>query len=212
MVSEATNYLIEQFLNCVRKSNQGEHIMTWAIDASHSQATFSVRHMMISTVKGHFNVLSGQLRIDEAHPESSWVEAEVDAASIDTRDEKRNGHLRSPDFFDVEKFPKITFKSTKVEHVGGQDYKVTGDLTMHGVTRQVTFNAEYAGQLQKDAFGLRRAGLAAKATINRKDFGLNWNVALETGGVMVSDKVNIEIDLEAVQQAPTEQVASAAQA
>jgi len=186
--------------------------MTWAIDAAHSQATFSVRHMMVSTVKGHFNVLSGQLHIDEAHPDSSWVEAEVDAASIDTRDEKRDGHLRSPDFFDAEKFPKITFKSMKVEHVGGQEYKVTGDLTMHGVTRQVTFDAEYAGQLQKDAFGLRRAGLAVKGTINRKDFGLNWNVALEAGGVMVSDRVNVEIDLEAVQPVPAEQSALAAQA
>lgn len=186
--------------------------MTWTIDAAHSQATFSVRHMMVSTVRGHFNVLSGQLHIDEEHPENSWVEAEVDAASIDTRDEKRDGHLRSPDFFDAEKFPKITFKSTKVEHVGGQNYKVAGNLTMHGVTIPVTFDAEYSGQLQKDAFGLRRAGFAIKGVINRKDFGLNWNVALETGGVMVSDRVNVEIDLEAVQPSLTEQVAQAAQA
>lgn len=186
--------------------------MTWAIDASHSQTTFSIRHMMVSTVRGHFNVLSGQLQIDEAHPENSWVEAEVDVASIDTRDKKRDGHLRSPDFFDAQKYPKITFKSNKVEHIGGQDYKITGDLTVHGVTRPVTFEAEYAGQIAKDPFGLQRAGLAAKATINRKDFGLAWNVALETGGVMVSEKVNIEIDLEAVQQIPTEQAAAAAQA
>ncbi len=185
--------------------------MTWAIDATHSQATFSVRHLMVSTVRGQFNVLSGQLHIDEEHPENSWVEAEVDPASIDTRDERRDAHLRSADFFDVEKFPKITFKSTKVEHVGGQEYKVTGDLTIHGVTRSVTFDAEYAGQLPKDPYGLRRAGLAAKATINRKDFGLTWNMALETGGVAVSDKVNIEIDLAAVQQIPAEQVAQAAQ-
>src|SRR5215467_15340899 len=142
--------------------------MTWAIDAAHSQASFSVRHMMVSTVRGHFNVLSGQLHIDEAHPENSWVEAEVDAASIDTRDEKRDGHLRSPDFFDAEKFPKITFKSNKVEHVGGQEYKIAGDLTIHGVTRLVINDAENTGQLQKDAFGMKRAGLAAKGTINRK--------------------------------------------
>jgi polyisoprenoid-binding protein YceI len=186
--------------------------MSWAIDASHSQVSFSVKHMMVSTTRGHFNVLSGQLHIDEAHPENSWVEAEVDAASIDTRDEKRDGHLRSPDFFDAEKYPKITFKSSNVEHVGGQDYKVTGDLTMHGVTWPVTFDAEYTGQIQKDAFGMKRAGFAIKGTINRKDFGLSWNVALETGGVMVSEKVNIEIDLEAVQPVPAEPETAAARA
>jgi polyisoprenoid-binding protein YceI len=186
--------------------------MTWAIDAAHSQATFSVRHMVVSTVRGQFNVLSGQLQIDEEHPENSWVEAVVDVASIDTRDERRDGHLRSPDFFDVEQFPKITFKSAKVTRVGDQDYKITGDMTMHGVTESITFDAEYAGQVQKDAFGLQRAGLTAKTTINRKDFGLNWNVALEAGGVMVSEKVTIEIDLAAVQQAPVEQAAAAANA
>jgi len=185
--------------------------MTWNIDATHSQATFSVRHMMIATVKGQFNVLSGQLNIDEANPSNSWVEAEVDAASVDTRDEKRDGHLRSPDFFDIEKYPKIIFKSTKVEHVGGSDYKISGDLTMHGVTKPVTFDGEYQGQL-KDLYGLQRAGLTVKAAISRKDFGLTWNVALETGGALVGDKVNIEIDLAAVQQAPVEREAVAQQA
>jgi len=184
--------------------------MAWNIDASHSQATFSVKHMMISTVRGHFDVLSGQLHIDEQHPENSWVEAEVDAASVNTRDAKRDGHLKSPDFFDVEKFPKITFKSTKVEPVGDQEYRVTGNLTLHGVTKEEIFHADYSGILAKDPFGLQRAGFSAKGTINRKDYGLNWNVALETGGVMVSEKINIEIDLESVQQAPAE-VASATQ-
>jgi polyisoprenoid-binding protein YceI len=184
--------------------------MAWNIDASHSQATFSVKHMMISTVKGHFDVLSGQLHIDEEHPENSWIEAEVDAASINTRDAKRDGHLKSPDFLEVEKFPKITFKSTKVEAVGDQEYRVTGNLTLHGVTKEEIFHAEYSGILLKDPFGLQRAGFNAKATINRKDYGLNWNVALETGGVLVGEKVNIEIDLESVQQAPVE-VASATQ-
>ncbi len=185
--------------------------MAWNIDATHSQAAFSVRHMMISTVRGQFKVLSGQLHIDDANPGNSWVEAEVDAASVDTRDEKRDGHLRSPDFFDVATYPKITFKSTKVEHVGESDYKISGDLTMHGVTKLVTFDAQYHGQL-KDVFGLQRAALTAKTSINRKDFGLNWNVALETGGVMLSDKVTIEIDLEAVQQAPVQQEAAAQRA
>ena len=176
--------------------------MAWNIDTAHSQAAFSVKHMMISTVRGQFDVLSGQLHIDEEHPENSWVEAEVDVASINTRDEKRDGHLKSPDFFDGEKYPKLTFKSTKVEAVRDHEYRVTGNLTMHGVTREEVFQAEYSGILPKDLFGMQRAAFSAKTTINRKDYGLNWNVALETGGVLVSEKVNIEIDLEAVQPAP----------
>jgi polyisoprenoid-binding protein YceI len=171
--------------------------MAWEIDSAHSQVTFSVRHMMISTVKGQFKVIGGQLHIDEQNPANSWVEAEAEAASVDTRDEKRDGHLRSPDFFDAETFPKLTFKSTKVEKVRGEEYKVTGDLTIHGVTKPVTFDAEYSGQI-KDVWGLQRAGLTAKTTVNRKEFNLNWNVALEAGGFMVSDNVKIEIDLEAV--------------
>ena len=171
--------------------------MAFQIDAVHSSVTFSVRHMMISTVKGHFDVVRGQLHIDEQHPENSWVEAEADAASINTADEKRDGHLRSPDFFDAEKYPLITFKSTKIEPRGDDEYRVTGDLTIHGVTKPETFTAEYQGQL-KDLYGNQRAGLTVKGSINRKDFDLNWNVALESGGVLVSDKVNIEIDLAAV--------------
>ena len=173
--------------------------MAWEIDAHHSQVTFAVRHMMVSTVKGHFNVLRGKLEIDEQHPENSWIEAEADASSVDTRDENRDAHLRSPDFFEAEKYPTITFKSTKVEPTGDQEYRVTGNLTMHGITKEVAFKAEYTGQL-KDLYGMQRAGLAAKAVINRKDFGLNWNKALETGGVLVSENVTIEIDLAAVRQ------------
>lgn len=172
--------------------------MAWVVDASHSQATFSVRHMMISTVKGQFKVLSGKLNIDERNPANSWIEAQVETASIDTRDEKRDAHLRSGDFFDAGKYPAITFKSSRVEHVGGSEYKVTGDLTMHGVTKPVAFTAEYFGQ-GKDPWGNNKAGLSAKAGINRKEWNLGWNAALETGGVMVSEDVNIEIDLEAVQ-------------
>jgi polyisoprenoid-binding protein YceI len=171
--------------------------MAWEIDPAHSQATFAVKHMMISTVKGHFNVISGHLHIDEQNPANSWVDAQVDASSIDTRDERRDGHLRSPDFFDAEKYPTINFKSTKVEHIEGNEYRVLGDLTMHGVTRPVAFNAEYAGQGQ-DPWGGQRAGLSATAKINRKDWGLTYNTALEAGGVMVGEEVKIEIDLEAV--------------
>ncbi len=173
--------------------------MAWQIDATHSQVIFSVKHMMISTVKGQFDVLGGKLEIDEQHPENSWVEAEVDVASINTRDPNRDGHLRSPDFFDAEKYPKITFKSTEVEPTGDNEYRIKGNLTMHGVTKEVVFNAEYSGQV-KDLFsGKQRAALTVKATINRKDFGLNWNKALESGGVLVGDKINLEIDLAAVQ-------------
>jgi polyisoprenoid-binding protein YceI len=183
--------------------------MSWEIDASHSQATFSVKHMMVSTVRGHFNVLSGHLHIDEQNPQNSWVEAQVDAASIDTRDERRDGHLRSADFFDVQTYPTITFKSTRVEHISGNEYNVTGDLAMHGVTRPVTFKAEYFGQ-GKNPWGLTVAGLSAKTKINRKDWGLNWNQTLETGGWLVSEDVTIEIDLETVQKPAEVQEAGAA--
>ena len=185
--------------------------MSWEIDASHSQATFSVKHMMVSTVRGHFKVLSGHLHIDEQNPQNSWVEAQVDAASIDTRDERRDGHLRSADFFDVQTYPTITFKSTRVEHISGNEYNVTGDLAMHGVTRPVTFKAEYFGQ-GKNPWGLTVAGLSAKTKINRKDWGLNWNQTLETGGWLVSEDVTIEIDLETVQKpAEVQEVGAAAQ-
>ena len=171
--------------------------MAWEIDPSHSQAIFSVKHMMISTVKGHFNVLSGKLHIDEENPANSWVEAQVEATSIDTRDANRDGHLRSPDFFDVEKYPLITFKSTSVGHVDGDEYKVLGDLTIHGVTKPVTLKAEYSGQ-GKDPWGGTRAGLTAAGKIDRRDFGLSFNAPLESGGVLVGNDVKIEIDLEAV--------------
>ena len=171
--------------------------MAWEIDPTHSTAMFSVRHAMISTVRGHFNVISGTLHIDEQNPANSSVDAQADASTIDTRDERRDGHLKSPDFFDAAQYPTITFKSTKVEPTGGNEYNVTGDLTMHGVTKPVTFKAEYSGQ-GKDAYGMLRAGLSAKARVNREDWGLTWNAALEAGGVMVSKEVNIEIDLESL--------------
>ena len=179
--------------------------MAWEIDPAHSEAMFSVRHAMISTVRGHFNVISGHLHIDEQNPANSWVEANADVASINTRDEKRDGHLRSPDFFDAAQYPTITFKSKQVERTSNDEYKVTGDLTMHGVTKEVPFIAQYGGQ-GKDAFGMHRAGLSIKAKINREDWGLNWNAAIEAGGVLVSKEVNIEIDLSAINQpaaAPT---------
>jgi polyisoprenoid-binding protein YceI len=173
--------------------------MAWQIDPSHSQVTFSVRHMVIATVKGSFNVISGQLHIDEQNPANSWVDAQADVASVNTRDAARDGHLRSPDFFDAEKYPTITFKSTNVTHKGGSDYIVVGDLTIHGETKSVTFNAEYNGT-DKDPWGNTRAGLSATTKINRKDFGLNWNQVLESGQFLVSEDVKIEIDLSVVEQ------------
>jgi polyisoprenoid-binding protein YceI len=185
--------------------------MPWEIDPAHSQATFSVKHMMFSTVRGQFKVLSGHLHIDEQNPQNSWVDAQVDAASIDTREERRDNHLRSPDFFDAQNYPTLTFKSTKVEHTGGNEYNVTGDLTMHGVTRPVTFKAEYLGQ-GKNPWGLTAAGLSAKTKVNRKDWNLNWNQALEAGGWLVSDDVTIEIDLETIQKPEEAQQAAAKEA
>jgi polyisoprenoid-binding protein YceI len=170
--------------------------MAWEIDAAHSQATFSIKHMMISTVKGHFKVLSGHLHIDEQNPANSWVDAQVETASIDTRDERRDGHLKSPDFFDAATYPTLNFKSTKVEHVGGNEYNVIGDLTMHGVTNPVTFKAQYNGQ-GKNPWGQQIAALDATAKINRKPWGLYWNQAHEARGWVVAEEVKIEIDLEA---------------
>jgi polyisoprenoid-binding protein YceI len=167
--------------------------MPWTIDPVHSQVTFSIRHLMISTVRGRFNVLRGSINIDEQNLAQSWVDAEVDAASVDTREAQRDAHLRNADFFDVEKYPTISFKSTKVEHADGPDYKVTGDFTMHGVTRPVTFDVEYAGQ--SNMMGLR-AGLTAKAKINRKEWGVSFGALAEAGQVGLSETVNIEIDLE----------------
>ncbi len=181
--------------------------MVWVIDPAHSKAIFSVKYVMINNVRGQFNVLRGQVHIDEEHPENSWVEAEVDASSIDTQNEMCDGHLKSPDFLDVEQYPTLTFKSTRVERVSDEEYRVTGNLTIHGVTKEVILDAEYTGQ-NTDPYRNKRAGLSATGTINRKDFGLNWNVALEAGGVLVGDKIKIEIDLSVIEKATVEEKAA----
>ncbi|WP_376796662.1 YceI family protein [Thermogemmatispora sp.] len=175
--------------------------MTWQIDPAHSRVAFAVRHMMVSTARGAFKVFSGEIEYDEQNPANSKITAQADAASIDTGQPDRDQHLRSADFFEVEKYPTITFVSTKIEPLGGNEYRVTGDLTMHGVTRPVTFTGEFNGPIV-DAFGLRRAGILATATISRKDFGLTWNRAIESGGVIVDDKVKIEIELEITEKVP----------
>jgi polyisoprenoid-binding protein YceI len=171
--------------------------MNWTIDGSHSLAEFSVKHMMVSTVKGRFQKVSGNITWDETNPANSSVEATIDAASITTNDDKRDAHLASADFFETEKYPTITFKSTRVEAKNADNFKVSGDLTMHGVTKEVTLDVEYNGS-GKNPWGMTVAGFTAKTSLNRKDYGLNWNVALETGGMLVSDKINITLEIEAV--------------
>jgi polyisoprenoid-binding protein YceI len=183
--------------------------MSWEIDAVHSNVMFSIRHVMVSVVRGRFNVMSGHLNIDEEHPENSWVDAQVDVASIDTHDKMRDAHLLTADFFEVDKYPLITFKSTHVEAAGDENYKVTGDLTIHGVTKQVTFAAEYNGQSLM--MGTPRAGLAAKTKINRKDFNLSFGSVVEAGNIALSEAVTIEIDLEVAQQAAATQEEAALQ-
>lgn len=169
----------------------------WNFDTVHSHVGFSVRHLMISKVKGTFKVWSGTLETDEANPSNSRVEVEIEAAGIDTAEPKRDEHLRSADFLDAANFPKLAFKSTKVEKVSDDRYKVTGDLTIRGVTKQVDLDTEYFGR-QKDPWGGERIGASAKTAIDRKDFGLSFNMPLDGGGVMVGDKVTITLEIQAV--------------
>ncbi len=169
--------------------------MIWQIDPTHSHASFAVRVLSVSTTRGRFHALRGHLHIDEQNPANSWVEAEVDAASIDTHNKLRDAHLRSAAFFAVKQYPTITFQSTSVEHAGGQDYQVTGNLTLHGVTRPITFDVAYRGQSTQ--MGVR-AGLRASAQINRTDFGVGRGAAVQ---LATSSTATIEIELEAVQQA-----------
>ena len=169
---------------------------TWNIDSAHSSAEFKVKHMMISNVKGKFAGISGKLTYDAASPASASVEAEIPVSSISTGDEQRDNHLKSADFFDVEKFPAFTFKSTAVKPLGPGENEVTGELSLHGVTKTVTFAVEGPSAPGKDPWGNERIGLAAATKINRKDFGLSWNAALETGGVLVGEDVTITLDIQ----------------
>src|SRR5262245_33961419 len=172
----------------------------WDIDPVHSSISFWVRHMMVSKVHGRFEKWSGTFELDEQNPSASRVSVQIDASSIDTKEPQRDGHLKSADFLDVEKHSHITFKSTKIKSLGEERFQVEGDLTIHGVTRPVTLEVEYGGRA-KDPWGAERTGLSARAAIHRKDFGLNWNQALETGGILVGDKVEINIELEAIRKA-----------
>ena len=166
---------------------------TWVLDPAHSEVTFSVRHMMISKVRGEFGLKSATIEAP-ANPLEAKVTASVDAASISTGDQNRDNHLRSADFFDVETYPTIDFVSTGVRYEGG-DFLVDGDLTMHGVTKPVTFELEFGG-FGTDPYGNYKAGATAKTVVNREDFGLTWNAALESGGVLVGKDVTITLDLQ----------------
>ncbi len=169
---------------------------TWTIDPVHTAVEFAVKHMMFATARGRFTEVSGTFTLDNEAIENSTVNVEIDAQSVTTNDEKRDGHLRSADFFDVENFPTLTFQSTKVERASSNNYKVTGDLTIRGVTRPAVLDVEVHGE-GVNPWGQKVLGAAATTKVNRKDFGLNWNAALESGGVLVSDEVKIAIDLEA---------------
>lgn len=175
---------------------------TWNIDTSHSGAHFTVRHMVIAKVRGSFDRWQGTIELDEQNPAASKVSARIESASINTREEKRDAHLRSADFFDVEKYPELTFESTKVEKVDAENLRVTGNLAIHGVTKEVILAVESLGK-GKDPWGNERVAFQATTTINRKDFGLNWNQALEAGGVLVGEKIEIALDIQALKAAGT---------
>lgn len=174
--------------------------MAYTIDASHSLVEFSVKHMMVTTVRGRFKQFSGEIEIDEANPANSKVDVLIDTASVDTGSEQRDGHLRSGDFFESEKYPTITFTSKRVEALGNEKYRVTGDLTMHGVTREIPLDVVREG-VTKNMQGQTLHAFSASVTINRKDFGLEWNVALESGGMLVSEQVKIALEVQAVEKA-----------
>jgi polyisoprenoid-binding protein YceI len=172
----------------------------WNIDAAHSGINFSIRHMVVSKVRGRFAKYTGRVDLDDADLTRSVVEATIDAASIDTGTAQRDAHLRSPDFFDVEKFPEIRFRSKRIDKLEEARYRVTGELTIRDVTREVSLDVEYGGRA-KDPWGNERVGFVAKGLLDRKEFGLGWNQLLEAGGVLVGDRVDIELEVQAVKAA-----------
>jgi polyisoprenoid-binding protein YceI len=171
---------------------------SYNVDTTHSEITFTVRHMVFAKVRGQFNTWKAALSYDAANPVASKVDVEIETASIDTREAQRDGHLRSADFFDAEKFPKITFKATRVEAGAKGHYKLTGDLTIRDVTKPITLDVEQTGS-GKDPWGNERLGFSLKGSLSRGDWGLKWNQALEAGGVLVSDKVDLDVELQVVQ-------------
>jgi polyisoprenoid-binding protein YceI len=177
--------------------------MSWQIDPAHSQIQFTVRHMMIAKVRGYFESFDGTIDLNEDSPEQTAVDIQIEAASINTREAQRDEHLRSPDFLNAESFPYLTFKSKRVERVDEDSARLIGDLTIRDVTREAVLDVDYEGQA-KSPWGTTSVGFSARTKINRKDWGLEWNQVLETGGVLVGDEVQIDIELELVKQAPQE--------
>ncbi|MFS8582764.1 MAG: YceI family protein [Limnochordales bacterium] len=173
---------------------------TWTIDPSHTIVEFGIRHLMITTVKGRFGGVEGTIKGNPDDWTDAEVEVKIDAASVDTRNEDRDNHLRSADFFEVEKYPHLTYKSTKVTKTGENSYTIEGELTIRDVTKPVTLEAEYLGKAV-DPWGNEKIGFSAKAKVNRKDFGLTWNAPLEAGGFLVGDEVNIELEVQAAKAA-----------
>lgn len=167
----------------------------WNLDKSHSNITFSVRHMMIANVRGSFTEFDAAVTADPQDPTTATATITIDVASIDTKDAGRDGHLKSPDFFNVEQFPNMTFKVTKVTSKGGEDYDITGDLTILGVTKPVTLSGEISGPA-KDPWGNEKIAVSASGSLSRSDFGLSWNAVLETGGVLVSDTIKLNVELQ----------------
>jgi polyisoprenoid-binding protein YceI len=176
--------------------------MTYKIDPAHSSAQFVVRHMMISNVRGGFSGVQGAIEYDPERPAETSIDVVIDAGKISTLDEQRDAHLRSADFLHVEQHPTITFKSKKMAKVGDGEWKISGDLTIHGVTKEVVLNAEGPTPEGKDPFGNVRIGASAWTKIKRSDFGLTWNAALETGGILVGDDLKIELEVSAIKAAP----------
>jgi polyisoprenoid-binding protein YceI len=173
---------------------------SWNIDTSHSGINFSVRHMVVSKVRGRFAKFTGAIELNDGDLTRSTLEATIDAASIDTGTPERDAHLRSPDFFDTEAYPALRYRSRRIEALSGDRYRVIGDLTIRDVTREVPLEVEYGGRAV-DPWGNERVGFTARASVDRKEFGLAWNQVLEAGGVLVGDRVDIEIELEAVKAA-----------
>lgn len=176
----------------------------WEIDPSHTRIGFSAKHAMVTTVRGAFNDVTGHLHVDTEHPENSWAKVTMDVATIDTRNAQRDEHLRSADFFDAEKWPEITFVSSHIEEVDDRAFSVTGDLTIRDVTRQVMIPLALIG-IETGAYGELRAGFEGSRRLNRRDFGLEWNTPLDSGGVLVSEKITLEFEISAVKTQATDE-------
>jgi polyisoprenoid-binding protein YceI len=176
----------------------GKH-SSWTIDVAHTHVGFAIKHLMIATVRGRFAQVHGSVTVDESHPTTASIDINIPTASVSTGDEKRDAHLRSPDFFDVERYPNITFRSTRVAAQSNEAFRVVGDLTIRDVTREVTLDVQMLGRA-KDPWGNEHAAFEATTRIKRGDYGLTWNAALETGGVLVGDEVSISIEAQLLRQ------------